>query len=143
MIDKGGQGSSRRLRTATSTYYRAPGGKAWPDSALLFGCGPLRQLADNRQYISLIVTGFDHHEDRNEEDDAMQNRVEREMMARRGPYDGSHHPIDDQPGGEEIQALKSVEPDDVVVLESAGREHDDGGDPADGRYVAENGRRAG
>ncbi len=115
----------------------------WPGCPLLFGSGPLRQFAYDREHISLIVAGLDHHENRNREDQAVEQNVEREMTARHRPYDRPHHPINDQPGGEEVQALKGVEPDPVAVFEPARRQHDDGCNPAHGRDVAEDRRGPG
>ena len=111
--------------------------------SLLFGRGLLRQFADDRQYIRLIVTGLYHHEDRNHEDGGLKQRVDGEKMARCGTYDRTHNPVHNQPGREEIQPLEGVESDHPVVFETARGENDYGSDPADGGNIAEDGRGAG
>jgi hypothetical protein len=67
----------------------------------------------------------------------MEKGIQREVVARIEPCDGAHNPVNNQPRGEEVEPLKGVETDEVVFLELAGGEHDDGGNPADGGYVAE------
>ena len=47
---------------------------------LLFGSRPLRELADDRQNVRLVVAGFDHHEDRNREEESVQKRIQREVV---------------------------------------------------------------
>src|SRR5438876_1069084 len=104
---------------------------------LLFGSGPLRELADDGQYISLVVTGLDHHEYGNRENDPVQDGIEREVPPRRQTYSRTNNPVHNQPGREQVESLKSVEADQVIILELTSREHNNGGDPAYCRNVTE------
>jgi len=69
----------------------------------MFGSGPLRQFADYRKNIGLVVAGLDHHENRNGEDDAVENHVQREVVPRCGVHDRPHHPIHHQPDFQETK----------------------------------------
>ena len=54
--------------------------------------------------------------------------------------EGPQHLIVEEPGNEEVQALKTVEADEAIVTEAAAGQHDEGRNPADARDVAEDRR---
>jgi len=105
----------------------------------MFGCRPLRQFADDRQHIGLIVTGLYHHKNGNAEQEGFQNVIDPHEMVGKGQGQRVNHPANHEPGGKQVESLEGVEPDDMIAPEFAGGQYDYGGDPADRRDVAEDG----
>jgi len=104
----------------------------------MFGCGPLRQFADNRQNIRFVVAGFHHHENRNAQQQSFQHGIDPAEMIGQRPRNRPDYPRVHQPQGKQVQALKGVETHHVISPEFPRREHDHRRDPADGRNVAKN-----
>jgi hypothetical protein len=103
----------------------------------MFGCGPLCQFANNWQNICFVMTGFDHHENRNAQQQGLQYRMDTEEVIGHCKGKRPDYPRHHQPCGEQIQALKGMEADNVVAAELAGSQHDHRGNPADGWDIAE------
>ena len=57
--------------------------------------------------------------------------------------EGAQHLIVEEPGDEQVQALKTVEADEAIMTEAIAGQHDDGRNPADARDIAEDGGGSG
>ena len=55
----------------------------------------------------------------------------------------ANHLVDDQPGDKQVQSLKGVKPDLLILAEPFGRQDDNGGDPPDHGDITEDRRCAG
>src|ERR1019366_7376582 len=102
---------------------------------LVFSHGFLGEFAEEGKWVGFVVSGLHHHEDGH--GDEYQLNEAMEMKAGDALQDGAQHLIVQQPGDEKVQPLKSVEADDAVLTETTAGQHDDGGNPADARDVAE------
>src|SRR6266446_9116410 len=102
----------------------------------------LRQFADDGQRIALLVAGLDDHKDPDTQNEDVEQFVDAEYRVVKLAEDGAEHPLDNQPGHKQVQALKRVEADGSIVAELVGREHNHRSDPADPRYVAKDGSSA-
>jgi hypothetical protein len=107
----------------------------------MFGCRPLRQFADDRQHIGLVVAGFYHHKNGDAKQEGLQDVIYPDEMVGQRQGQRMNHPAHHQPGGKQVESLEGVEPDYMIAPEFAGCQYDYGGDPADGRDVAKDGGR--
>src|ERR1035438_1700747 len=98
---------------------------------LVFGDGFLGEFAEEGEGVGFVVGGFHHHEDGHAEEDGLNQGVEVEPGD--ALEDVAEHHIVEEPGDEEVQALKAVEADEAIVTEAAAGQHDDGRNPADAR----------
>jgi hypothetical protein len=105
---------------------------------LVFGDGFLGQFAEEGEGVGFVPGGFHHHEDGHAEEDGLNEGVE--MKPGDTLEEGPQHLIVEEPGNEEVQALKTVEADEAIVTEAAAGQHDEGRNPADARDVAEDRR---
>ena len=108
---------------------------------LVFGDGFLGQFAEEGQGVGFVVRGLHHHEDGHAEEDGLNDGVE--VKPGDALEDGPQHLIVQEPGDEQVQALKTVEADEAIMTEAIAGQHDDGRNPADARDIAEDGGGSG
>ena len=90
----------------------------------MFGRGALRQLADDRQRVGLLMAGFDDHEYPEDQDQGVEQLVDAEHV---GDFaeNRREYPFHDEPRHKKVKALKGVETDAAVVAEFMRGQHDD------------------
>jgi hypothetical protein len=109
----------------------------------LFGGGSFGQRTDYGEHVGLFMAGLDHHEHGNKQKNAFEEVVPAKETARTGIHDRTC-PHQQQPDGEQIEALERVKTDVVIAFKFAGSEDNDGGNPAERiRDIAEDGGGAG
>lgn len=97
----------------------------------------MSQVAEEREGVGFVVGGLYHHEDRHAEQDGLNEGME--MKPGDALEHGAEHLIIENPGDEQVQALKTVEADEAIMTEAIAGQHDDGGNPADAGDIAKDG----
>jgi len=75
------------------------------------------EFAEQGERVGFVVGGFDHHEDRHGDQDGLEQVGDAEV---RDVRQGAENLIGNQPGDEEVEALKGMEADVTILTETVG-----------------------